>query len=232
MRIALCGPAGAGKSTVAAFLEREAGCTRHRFAKPLKDMLRAIGLTEREIEGDLKEVPCPALMGRTPRHALVTLGTEWGRDLIHPDLWVNAWHRTLPAGNVVTEDLRFRNEWAAASAAGFMTLVAGFRLKHSRSWISRLRSTRASMRPARASPSRPAALAARSCTRSSLVAGTQDRRARWVMAVSLPGRPPGPPNRAPEWRKGTALRWRNGEAAQAVAGCWQENACRSWPPMS
>lgn len=59
--LVLTGEAGAGKSTIARELERLEGFARIRFAGPLKDMVRALGLTEREIEGDLKEQPCDKL---------------------------------------------------------------------------------------------------------------------------------------------------------------------------
>lgn len=116
MLIGLCGQAGAGKSTVAGILEAR-GFVRHRFAGPLKNMLRAVGLTEREIEGDDKELPCAMLAGATPRKAMQTLGTEWGRGL-HPDLWVSLWAHRIPEGDVVAEDVRFENEAAAIVNAG------------------------------------------------------------------------------------------------------------------
>jgi hypothetical protein len=117
--IALTGPAGAGKSTAAESLETAHGFARIRFADPLKNMMRSLyrdaGLDEaqieRRIEGDLKEVPCDILCGRTPRHAMQTLGTEWGRDHIHPSFWVMLWHRrAAPHKRVVAEDCRFENE--------------------------------------------------------------------------------------------------------------------------
>ncbi|MBY5581846.1 hypothetical protein [Rhizobium leguminosarum] len=94
-----------------------------KFAGPLKAMLsafyRACGLNDdeidRKIEGDLKEVSCPYLCGQTPRHAMQTLGTEWGRRLIGDNLWINAWHSKVEkvAGPVVTDDCRFPNEAVA-----------------------------------------------------------------------------------------------------------------------
>lgn len=120
--IVLAGVAGAGKSTIAAELVKH-GYQVVKFAGPLKAMIRALGLTDAEIEGDLKEKPCALLGGQTPRHAMQTLGTEWGRGLIHPDLWVAAWQhaaqRVLAAGgHVVVDDCRFANELAAAMALG------------------------------------------------------------------------------------------------------------------
>lgn len=122
--IGVMGPIGAGKSTVADCLVQAHGFTRVKFAGALKAMMRALGLTDREIEGDRKEVTCPLLCGRTPRHAMQTLGTEWGRELIGADLWVRAaleeigrLRRTgCPA--VVVDDCRFQNEAAALRDLG------------------------------------------------------------------------------------------------------------------
>jgi hypothetical protein len=121
--VALTGLAGSGKSAAADFLV-SLGYVRIKFAGPLKDMLRAIGLGDREIEGDMKEEPCDILCGATPRRAMQTLGTEWGRDIISNDLWVSAWrHRVrcaLAAGavGVVVDDCRFPNEMEAARELG------------------------------------------------------------------------------------------------------------------
>lgn len=119
--IALVGPAGCGKSTVAAMLAAQ-GFAVVKFADPLKDMLRGLGLAEAQIEGAEKEGPCSLLGGKSPRYAMQTLGTEWGRGLIAQDIWVSAWldrawaaHRTRP---VVADDCRFRNEAAAVRVLG------------------------------------------------------------------------------------------------------------------
>lgn len=120
--IAFTGLAGSGKSTAAKHLVDTLGFQRIRFAGPLKDMMRALGLTEAGIEGDCKEVPCELLGGKTPRHAMQTLGTEWGRDLICQDLWIRAFNAALtkvPEGvPVVVDDCRFPNEADAIVAAG------------------------------------------------------------------------------------------------------------------
>ena len=121
--IALSGLAGSGKSTVAACLAAKHGFVRVRFADPLKTMLRAIGLSDDEIEGDGKEKPSALLMGKTPRLAMQTLGTEWGRQIIGPDFWTGLWERTVcdvldQGGKVVTEDCRFPNEAAAGRKLG------------------------------------------------------------------------------------------------------------------
>lgn len=121
MIICLTGYATSGKSTVAQYL-----IDKHRFVKvslatPLKRMLSALGLTEEEVNGTLKTVPSQLLCGRTPRHAMQTLGTEWGRDNISPSLWVSLWGQEVDIAlaarrSVVCDDLRFRNEFRAAQA--------------------------------------------------------------------------------------------------------------------
>jgi hypothetical protein len=129
--IGLSGAAGAGKSTLAALLASRCGYERLRFASPLKAMARgfyaSLGMPddeiERRIEGDLKELPDPALFGETPRRMMQTLGTEWGRQCMGEDFWTMtasvAACRKLHAGlPVVFEDCRFENEAATVRALG------------------------------------------------------------------------------------------------------------------
>jgi GTPase SAR1 family protein len=131
--IGLAGPAGCGKSTIAkTIVERTPslthsgfdeydGAERHRFAGPIKAMLRALGLTEAQVDGDEKELPCALLGGETPRRAMQRLG-DWGR-AIDLDLWVNATmlrvDDDLAADKlVVIDDVRFDNEARAVKARG------------------------------------------------------------------------------------------------------------------
>lgn len=129
--VAFTGPMGAGKSTAARLMCERLGYAPTKFAGPLKDMMRAFYATaglepveaERRIEGDLKEAPDDLLEGRTPRHAMQTLGTEWGRELIAPTLWISAWSRgaavRIAAGErLVVDDARFENEAAAVRSLG------------------------------------------------------------------------------------------------------------------
>lgn len=121
--IALTGPAGCGKSTAADYLIMSHGFVRVKFAGPLKAMLRAVGMGDAEIEGDLKERPHPLLCGKTPRYAMQTLGSEWGRDIIGPDFWIGLWDRTVcdvldHGGKVVVDDCRFENEAGAVRRLG------------------------------------------------------------------------------------------------------------------
>ena len=113
--VALIGQAGSGKSEVARHLTVNHSYHRVRFAQILKDMLMILGLSVEEVEGSLKEEPCSLLFGQTPRYAMQTLGTEWGRDIIHPDIWANSWKIRvttclLKGYKVVCDDCRFENE--------------------------------------------------------------------------------------------------------------------------
>jgi len=116
--IGLTGPARSGKDTAAETLVNK-GWRQYRFADPLKKSVQAMfGLTERHTDGDLKESPIDWLDGVTPRQIMQTLGTEWGRDCIHPDLWLRvadrALERTADHGHpgIVISDVRFDNEAA------------------------------------------------------------------------------------------------------------------------
>ena len=134
--IGLTGPARSGKSTVAARLVDEWGAHRLPFAAPLKRMLRkfledqgaGLAIACRMTDGDLKEAPSDLLGGQTPRRAMQTLGTEWGRGL-SPTLWIDAWRRAVEdrawkeAADgetvvIVADDIRFPNEVAAIRALG------------------------------------------------------------------------------------------------------------------
>jgi hypothetical protein len=129
--VGLYSPApGSGKSTLAEGM-RGFGWRSVKFAGPLKDMLAALLRAAGEddafvaacLEGHLKEAPVRALAGATPRRAMQTLGTEWGRGCIDPDLWVRLAmlraDRLRAAGTpVVVDDMRFPNEAAAIRAAG------------------------------------------------------------------------------------------------------------------
>ena len=123
--IGLVGPTLSGKSSAAKVLTYTHGYRLAPMAQPLKNMLIAGGLTHADVYGEHKECPSILLGGRTPRHAMQTLGTEWGRDLIHPDLWVNMWvaryETTASYANpqpVVADDVRFDNEAEAIRKLG------------------------------------------------------------------------------------------------------------------
>lgn len=119
--IGLAGVAGSGKSTAATILVETFGFVRLRFAGPIKAMMKCLGLSDAEVDGHLKESPCKILGGKTPRHAMQTLGTEWGRQMISDSLWldiVKAGIASIDPGSVVIDDVRFDNEACAIRDVG------------------------------------------------------------------------------------------------------------------
>ena len=117
MLIGLCGAAGSGKNTVAEFLTEFAQIA---FADPLYECVSTItGLpVDRLKDREVKEAVMPHL-GKSPRQLLQTLGTEWGRGTVHPEIWIRiAMERAGRRPNVVITDVRFDNEAQAIVDAG------------------------------------------------------------------------------------------------------------------
>lgn len=121
--VGLYSPASqSGKSTAAGVLTRLHGFEAVKFAGPLKEMTRAffrsMGLgphaIEQMVEGGAKEQLIPEL-GVSSRRIMETLGTDWGREIIHPEVWIKLVERDIATrmlcGNsVVVDDMRFPNE--------------------------------------------------------------------------------------------------------------------------
>lgn len=119
--IALTGAATSGKSLVSRRLSETHGFKTCRFAEPIKRMLGVgLGLTAEQLDGSEKQSPIPEFGGLTTRHLMQTLGYEWGRRMVHSDIWITAWKRDLARqGNlVVVDDLRFPNEAMAIRELG------------------------------------------------------------------------------------------------------------------
>lgn len=118
MIIGLCGAAGAGKDTAASRLVSAHGFVRHSFAAPLYEAVSAVtGLSVAELQDrSRKEVPIEWI-GQSPRALLQSLGTDWGRNMVGENLWVDAAIRRISGDTVIT-DVRFDNEAQAVLDRG------------------------------------------------------------------------------------------------------------------
>ncbi len=130
MIIAISGKIGSGKSTVGDIFERE-GFVLDSFAKSVKDICCILfGYDRDTIEGstlnsriwresiDKKHTN---LLKRdfTPRDAMVLVGTEFGRNMVHPNIWVNTlFNRYDKNTNLLITDLRFPNEYEEIKKRG------------------------------------------------------------------------------------------------------------------
>jgi hypothetical protein len=126
--IGIVGRKGAGKDTAAEALVSQ-GYRVAKFAGALKAMvtgyLKYIGLEDDAIKAIIedyrvKEIPSPYFNGKSPRHVMQTLGTEWGRDLIDTNIWVDSCIRNCKMFNQpsIITDVRFPNEVQAVRDAG------------------------------------------------------------------------------------------------------------------
>ena len=125
--IGIHGKARAGKDTVAEFL-REHAFVRNAFADPIRyAVAEMFELTLAQILGHQKEEVIDWL-GRSPRYLMQTLGTEWGRNLVHRDVWLliakQAW-KTIPPTykGMVIPDVRFENEAAWIREEGELWII-------------------------------------------------------------------------------------------------------------
>ena len=111
--IGLTGPKGVGKSTYAKSIDNAVILS---FATPIKEMLKVILPGAKYL--NFKEEPIPHFPDNiNVRSMLQSLGTEWGREKIYPNIWVDlAFKAAEPhfnKRNIVFDDIRFPNEaWA------------------------------------------------------------------------------------------------------------------------
>ena len=133
MIVGLVGPIGSGKGTIADILVDRHDFFKESFANSVKDACATIfGWNRAMLEGDTLEsrawreqpdIWWSQKLGRelSPRLALQLMGTEAGRDVFHPDLWVHTVMRRCeqaPWNNYVIADVRFPNEIKAIVDSG------------------------------------------------------------------------------------------------------------------
>jgi len=118
--IGLTGLEGSGKDTVADFLVEAHGFHKVSFASPMKKALNIMFNWEMEQWDDrewkertLKE------LGKSPRQLAQTLGTEWGRELVNPRLWLLVAAKEIKRHQkVVISDVRYDEEAEYVRAIG------------------------------------------------------------------------------------------------------------------
>ncbi|WP_105215753.1 deoxynucleotide monophosphate kinase family protein [Pseudoalteromonas sp. T1lg22] len=111
MLIGLTGQARCGKDTFASFLREFKQFEQYAFALPIKNACREIfGWSDDHVNGALKDEVDPHF-NVSPRKAMQTLGTEWGRNLINSELWLQAAKKQIAAHQaLIITDVRFENE--------------------------------------------------------------------------------------------------------------------------
>ena len=133
MLIGLCGDIGSGKDTVAKILVNYHSFERLALADPIANgMVAMFGITLEEYHNrTLKELPHPKLMGKSIRDVARLIGTEFGRDMIHEDIWTfvlnGKYTDKLCSGHdkFVISDVRFENEekWIRANGGIIVKVI-------------------------------------------------------------------------------------------------------------
>lgn len=133
--VGITGLAGSGKTLASNWIVRNHNnAIRMSFARPLKMMIRklledALPKTSPITPGEYmedpvhKNAPIPYVGNYSARRLMQTLGTEWGREALHPDFWVliaaGKLERLMASPfksgkptplNAVFDDVRFENE--------------------------------------------------------------------------------------------------------------------------
>ena len=123
--IGLAGGKGSGKDSVADYLVDKYDFHKISYAGPVKEILaRTFGVPiEWFYDQEEKESPKKELFWHTPWHLAQTLGTDWGRNMVDPSIWVSiakekAGKLHKEGKDVVISDVRFIEEAEAVSELG------------------------------------------------------------------------------------------------------------------
>jgi len=121
--IGIAGKARSGKDTAASYLLNKLGgdWSTASFADPMKAMLNAIDV---DTSDEAKDLPSNQY-GVSTRHMLQTLGTEWGRDGIGSNFWIDVFARSNAGQCVIVPDVRFENEAELIRKHGVLIHIKG-----------------------------------------------------------------------------------------------------------
>jgi len=122
--VGFCGWKRSGKNVCASALQ-EHGFVDVPFAGGLKAMLKAWleynGVTNPEMYTDdwYKDHKSRYFSNKEFRYAMQTLGTEWGREKIGSQFWINGWTRKIQdLDRITVSDVRFPDEAEAIRVKG------------------------------------------------------------------------------------------------------------------
>lgn len=142
--IGITGKIGSGKDTVGDAIVQRYFDDRHKtslgrnwerlygmkmsFAAPLKKAVAAmLGVPVEKFEDRVWKETVIGDIGKSPRELLLSLGTEWGRNMIHPDFWVMLSAQEYNRGDthLIFCDVRFDNEakWIRQQGGTVIRLV-------------------------------------------------------------------------------------------------------------
>lgn len=116
--IGLTGVVGSGKDSVAEIFSEQYRFIRLGFADPIYEMASIVTRTPAHVlqKREGKEVVLDRV-NASPRKLMQTLGTEWGRQMIDENLWINHLDGRLRSieirtglNGLVISDVRFQNE--------------------------------------------------------------------------------------------------------------------------
>lgn len=109
--IGLTGAARSGKDTSATILAKLLEADTYAFAHPIKEACKTMfGWSELHVNGELKEV-IDKNYGISPRQAMQKLGTEFGREMVHDEMWLKRAQVHLDCKpRLIVTDVRFDNE--------------------------------------------------------------------------------------------------------------------------
>jgi hypothetical protein len=121
--IGVTGLARAGKDEFASRAVSQHRAYADSFAGPLRAFLiNILGIANLDELDKIKDLPSDILGGRTPRYAMQTIGTEWGRQTISDSIWVDSCMARIKNNSdnrtSVISDVRFENEAVAITELG------------------------------------------------------------------------------------------------------------------
>lgn len=116
--IGIHGPLNGGKDTVCNLLKelRPGSFEQYAFARPLKEAgMILFGWTMEHFEDRILKEQVDPFWGFSPRKAMQLLGTEYGRNMLREDIWIQRAARQVELNKAkglktIITDVRFENE--------------------------------------------------------------------------------------------------------------------------